>query len=118
MQRFTPEIRKQGRIVVIGPRGSLDSVAAFAFERVITRALGNADVPVVFDCERLEFLSSSGIRILVVAPNLTHVGGGIVALCNLRPHILDVIRLSGLGLDSVLSVFSTYPEALAACESS
>ena len=82
---------------------------------MIVRILGKADAPIVFDSERLEFLSSSGIRILVVARNLTHVGAGRVALYDLRPHILDVIRMSRL--DSVLSVFPTRTEALADCES-
>lgn len=116
MQRFTHDIQKQGRILVIAPKGNLDSAAASAFETVITRVLGKADAPVVFDCERLEFLSSSGIRILVVARNLTHVGGGRVLVCNMNPYISEVIRMSGL--DSVLSVFPTRAAAFAACDPS
>ena len=100
---------------MIALRGNLDSAAATAFEKVVTRVLSKADAPVVFDCQRLEFLSSSGIRILVVARNLTGVAGGRVLLCNLNPYLSDVIRMSGL--DSVLSVFPTRDAALADCQS-
>ena len=113
MQPFSHQVRRQGRIVVLALRGNLDSAAAFAFDRAITQVLGKADAPVVFDCERLEFLSSSGIRSFVVARNLTKVGGGRVVVCNLPPHIRQVIRLAGL--DAVLGVFGTRAEALAAC---
>ena len=113
MQPFSHQIRRQGSVLVIVPRGNLDSAAAFAFDRVISQALGKADAPVVFDCERLEFLSSSGIRSFVVARNLTHAGGGRVVVCNLPPHIRQAIRMAGL--DAVLGVFGTRAEALAAC---
>ena len=114
MERFTHEMRKHHGTLVIQPRGNLDSTAAFAFEKLVTKTLTEEATPVVFDCERLEFLSSSGIRILVVARHLATGGGGKLVVCNLKPHIRNVIRISGL--EAVLMVVGTRMEALTACQ--
>lgn len=113
MDRFSHEMRKERGALVIVTRGNLDSSAAYAFEKVITQRLRREKgTPVIFDCERLQFLSSSGIRILVIARNEATQNEASVAVCGLQPHIQEVVKVSGL--EHILRVFRTRQEALAA----
>ena len=113
MQRFSHRIQRTDGALVIATRGNLDSTAAMTFEKAVIEELQQSeDQRVIFDCEALEFLSSSGIRILVVARNLAHERGGSVAVCAVRAHIQEVLVMSGI--DNILSICANRRAALQA----
>ena len=49
----------------------------------------------VFDCEKLEYLSSSGLRIILTAHKQVTAKGGTFILRNLTREVRSVIDLTG-----------------------
>ena len=56
--------------------------------------LGEGVTQLVFDFAGLEYVSSAGIRQIVAAHKKMD---GNLALCNVSPEVLEVLRLTGVG---------------------
>lgn len=94
--------------VVASVQGRLDSSNSAAVEAELMGRLGEGDF--VLDFTHLEYISSAGLRVvLVIAKRLKQAGRKFV-LAGLQPHIKDVFEISGfLG---ILDVASSRSEAL------
>lgn len=95
--------------IVASLQGRLDSTNSPAVEAELVTRVGAGGF--VLDFTRLDYISSAGLRVvLVVAKRLKQAGGSLV-LVGLQPHIRDVFEISGfLG---ILDVAPTRAEALA-----
>ncbi|MBI1621778.1 STAS domain-containing protein [Aquamicrobium zhengzhouense] len=98
---------KTEKAVVIHLNGRLDSTNAAAVEKEIFENIESANV--VMDASSLDYISSAGLRVvLVVAKKLQREGGRFV-LSGLQPHIRDVFDISGF-----LSILETADDREAA----
>ena len=95
-RHFSHRVFPTQAALIIEPVGTLDNHAAMSFEKNVTTEITAGYPKVIFDFRELDFMSSSGIRVLVVARNLVKASGGVVAVCNLKSHIREVIELSGI----------------------
>ena len=60
------EEREDGALILL-PVGRLDSANARAFESIVMDHIGNDERRLIFDFGRLSFISSSGMRVLLIA---------------------------------------------------
>ena len=73
--------------------------------------IGDSARSVVLDFANLTYISSAGLRaILLIAKSLGAKKGELV-LCNLSKRIAEVFSISGF--DKILSIYATREEALA-----
>lgn len=87
-----------GSITVVIPEGRLDFGTATAFEKQLQDVLGTAGaVPtaVIVDCAALDYVSSAGLRAILLAARGAQKAGVAFALCALRPPVREVFDLSG-----------------------
>ena len=82
-------------IVIIEPRGRIDSNTAKSFEEVILAAIVPQAPAMVVDCTQLEYVSSAGLRVLLMAAKRIKAAKGRLALCGLKPHVQEVFDVSG-----------------------
>ena len=54
---------QEGRLIVV-PSGSLDNAASTQAERGLAPIFERTDCDVVIDCKELDYISSSGLRII------------------------------------------------------
>jgi anti-sigma B factor antagonist len=80
---------------VVRLRGELDVATAPEFERVLLR-LRPPDQRVVLDLSELRFMDSTGLRILLQARRGASEGGWQLALRNVPPNVLRLLKLSGV----------------------
>jgi anti-sigma B factor antagonist len=80
---------------VVRLRGELDVATAPEFERVLVR-LRPPDQRVVLDLSELRFMDSTGLRILLQARRVASEGGWQLALRNVPPNVLRLLKLSGV----------------------
>ena len=100
-----------GSTVVLQPKGRLDSNSSKAFEEHVMRIL-EADVPsVVIDFAGLDYISSAGLRVLLMAAKRSKAANGRLALCALSSSIREVFDMSGFG--KLFAIFASKDEALA-----
>jgi anti-sigma B factor antagonist len=84
-----------GRTIVVTPRGRLDSASAKAFEESLMRVAAAEKPAVVVDFTDLDYISSAGLRVLLMAAKRTKAAHGALVLCGLKPHVREVFDVSG-----------------------
>jgi len=73
--------------------GSLDTATAPELERRLAPVLAGRSRDLVFDLERLKFVSSAGLRVFAVARRRLKERGGQTAFVNLQPQIKEVFEI-------------------------
>jgi anti-sigma B factor antagonist len=74
--------------------GRLDSVTSATHETALREVLLGASQLEV-DLAGLEYISSAGLRVLLMAAKSLKAKGGTVALLAPKPAVLEVLQLSG-----------------------
>ena len=81
------------KVVVI--EGRVDTVTVPELEMKVSPIWSTPGVTLVFDCEKLEYLSSSGLRIILSAHKQVTSKGGKFIMRNLTREVRSVIDLTG-----------------------
>jgi anti-anti-sigma factor len=94
------------------PEGRLDFAAAASFQQQL-EALKSSGPPraLVVDCSALEYVSSAGLRVFLLAAKAAKQAGGSLALCALQPAVREVFELSGF--DRIVALHPDRATALA-----
>jgi len=80
------------------PEGRLDFDAAPGFQEALERALGapgKAPAALIIDGAALEYVSSAGLRAVLLGARAAQKAGVPFALCALQPAVREVFNLSG-----------------------
>jgi anti-anti-sigma factor len=106
------ESRKKGA-VVLGLNGRVDASNASVLEQRILALLDAGETRLVIDCAQLQYISSAGLRVLLVAAKRLS-NSGKLALAALNNQIRDVFDISGFS--SIFDICGTQDEAVAAVQ--
>ncbi len=82
--------------IIVTMIGSLDTAAAIETEQTlkpVTTDMTPKDI--VFECEELEYIASSGLRILLDVLKKTKAKGKTVTLRNVNDDIKNVFKITG-----------------------
>ncbi|MEM7524919.1 MAG: STAS domain-containing protein [Pseudomonadota bacterium] len=80
--------------LVIIPVGRVDSRTAGEFETHVIGAITNGEKKILFDLSELVYLSSAGLRVLLMAAKRLR-GGGKLAVCSMSDGIRQVFEIGG-----------------------
>ncbi|HUU75867.1 MAG TPA: STAS domain-containing protein [Methanoregulaceae archaeon] len=97
-------------------RGRLDGFGAGILEEKIRESLQDDDRSIVVDMGEVDYLSSAGIRVLLVFSKMLKQRKGILALARVRKYPAQVLDMAGFF--SVFSQYSSIEEAVNACQRS
>lgn len=100
-----------GDVLVLSVSGRLDSTTAPDFEQGLLGHLDRSQSRMVLDCTDLEYISSAGLRVILMGAKKAKLAGGQLVLCGLRESIREVLAISGFL--TILSVRESRAEALA-----
>lgn len=75
--------------------GRLDTAAAVQFAEQLKIMMDNADKDLVLDMEKLTFISSSGLRLLLSLRKESMAKGGTVTIANVSPEVKQVFTITG-----------------------
>ena len=75
--------------------GELDTAAAAEVEKTLQPLYNSDGLDVIIDCTKLEYIASSGLRILISILKSAKAGGSKVVLKNLNEDIQSVFKLTG-----------------------
>ena len=75
--------------------GEMDTAAALEAEQTLQPLYKSDGRDVVIECEGLEYIASSGLRILLSILKGAKAGGSKVTLCNVNDDIKNVFKLTG-----------------------
>ncbi|MGH8634431.1 MAG: STAS domain-containing protein [Burkholderiales bacterium] len=86
---------KVGGVTVVEVKGRIDSTTAPALGERLTASLAAPKVRVVLDLSRLEYISSAGFRILLLAAKRADVAGSRFVLCGVSGKVRQLFDLGG-----------------------
>ena len=93
---------------IIHVNGRLDTITAGDFEsKILSHILPK--VRLVIDCSSLDYISSTGLRVFLVAQKKVSETGGKLKLCSLQPNIKEIFDISGFS--SIFSIHDTLESA-------
>lgn len=99
------KIKKTENYTLMDIEGRLDTVTAGAFEASVLEVLEKEARLLILRCSDLEYISSSGLRVFLLAQKKMMAAGGKLQLCCLRPNIYEVFEISGFtGIFQILPV--------------
>ena len=99
-------------VVVLAPKGRVDHGSADAFRTAVEPWLANCKAGghgLVFDMAGLEYISSAGLRVLMLASKQARPAGGRIAIAALTPLVAEIFKISRFDM-----VFPTHPALAAA----
>lgn len=97
--------------VILALSGKLDATTAKAFEnRIVTVIDSGAGQRLVVDLAQLDYVSSSGLRVFLLAAKRLQATNGNITLCGLQDQIRQVFDLSGFS--SIISIYGSRDEAI------
>ncbi len=103
-------IGKGEKAVVVSLKGRMNAVTAPELEKKINSFISEGESCFVINFGNLEYISSAGLRVvLVVAKKLKPVNGRML-ISNLKGVVKEVFEISGF--TSLLQIYETEEEAL------
>lgn len=75
--------------------GRLDTPSAIKAQQDMVPLMENADKKITLDCSKLEYISSSGLRLFLALRKETAAKGGKVAIRNINDEIRKVFMMTG-----------------------
>ena len=107
------EIRVEGSVTVIVMKGSLDgNTSTQAQEKILPLAV--ADCRLLFDMEECNYISSAGLRLLLMVAKQLKKNEGKGVFAALAEETKDVMKMTGF--DNIFEDYNTLPEAMEALE--
>lgn len=104
------ELRESGGISILDFTGNLDTNNSPNAESEINRLLDSGKDKILFNFKDLNFIASSGLRILLATAKKMKISGGKMMVCNLNDTVQEVFDISGFA--SILNLASDEEEAL------
>lgn len=103
------EERKEG-FLVLALAGRLDAANSKVFEDKILATINGGEKQFVIDLSELDYVSSSGLRVFLLASKRLNPAGGKVVLCSLKEPVRQVFDIAGFS--SILPIVASREEAL------
>ncbi len=100
-----------GDVVVAKLAGRLDSQSATPAEEQLTGLIGTAAPRLVIDLSNLEYISSAGLRVLLLVARKVQQAQGKMAVFGLASGVREVFSISGFD-----TIFTVRDDAAAALE--
>ena len=92
--------------------GRLDAVTAPDFEKRIRELIDSGNSCFVVDFDQLDYISSAGLRALLLMAKLLKEKGGQECLANVKGNVLSVFEMSGF--TGIFKIEESVAAALAA----
>ena len=89
------EVKENNEKVRATVSGRLDTPSAVSAQQEITPLLENADKEIILDCSNLEYISSSGLRLLLTIRKEAAAKGGKVIVKDINDDIKKVFMMTG-----------------------
>jgi anti-anti-sigma factor len=103
---------RDGGTLVLAVGGRIDAVTAKRFEAAVMAPVQTGATPMVLDLDRLKYISSAGLRVILLAAKQQKLKNAKFALCNLHAEVRDVFEISGFA--KILEIHPTRDAAVAA----
>lgn len=104
------ESKPRDDVVVLSLNGRLDPTTVRTVETRLGQALEGGARHVIFDLEGLDYISSAGLRVVLMGAKRLQATSGKLVLCAPKRNVKEVFDISGFS--TILTICSGQQEAL------
>ena len=97
--------------LILMPGGRIDGQNALDFQASIDKAIGGSSVPVILELSNLSYISSAGLRVILLLAKTLKSRNVHFSMCSIAPAVKDVFEISGFG--NLIAIHDTRESALA-----
>jgi len=102
--------QKTEKCVIVSITGRLDTTNYSLLEKKLTDLIENHEDKILVECSKMDYVSSSGLRILLMALKKVTMAKGKFVLCNLQDNIREIFEISGFS--NIFEIYPSQEEAL------
>lgn len=88
------DVEQDSRAIILSLKGRVDSAVSKEFEEAVLGSFSDGS-RVVMDFSNLDYISSAGLRVILIAAKKLKASMGVLHLCGMKPHIQEVFDISG-----------------------
>lgn len=85
--------------------GRLDSNTSLRLEKDIVSIIENGEENILVNFKDLQYISSSGLRVFLVAAKMLEEKGKKINLCNMRDYVREVFDIAGFS--AIFNIYDT-----------
>jgi anti-anti-sigma factor len=104
--------QRRDHVTVLTPAGRIDNDTSLAFQARLLAAIGNEANAVLVDLSGVDYMSSAGLRALMMGARQSKAAKGRLGVAALRPVVKEIFAISRF--NHVVPVFDSTDDALAA----
>lgn len=97
-------------VTIVDSEGKLNTRTSSDADAYLSQLVANGSNKLLLNLGGVDYVSSSGLRVILATGKKVSAAGGKLAFCCLNPSVREVFRVSGF--DTIFSVFESEPEAL------
>ena len=97
---------------VIGIEGRLDTTNYAILENKLMSLIDGGQVKIIMDCSKMDYISSSGLRVFLLGLKKITIMKGRFILTDLQETIREIFEIAGF--TSIFEIYKTQEEALKA----
>ena len=101
---------KQNDVMVLTVTEHLDSATASVFESRLLGLVDRGERRIVVDCGALDYVSSAGLKVFLLAAKRLEPLGGRLVLCTLAPSVLMIFEM--IGFTRIMKIMASREDAL------
>lgn len=102
----------EGDVLCVEVSGRLDSTSASGFEQKINEYAGDSKNSLVLDLKNLAYISSAGLRAILLLTKTANAKGSKLGLCELPTQVEEVFKISGF--DKIIPIHKSRADAISA----
>ncbi len=101
---------REGETIIALVDARVDGTNAKEFQIELEEVIAAADRMMILDCEKLSYISSAGLRVVLLTARSLQRKNSKFAICSLSEEIGKVFQISGF--DKVIPVFANRADVL------
>lgn len=100
---------RNNEILIIGINGRLDTTNYGILENKLMSITDSGPVKIIMDCGKMEYISSSGLRVFLMALKKVTIMKGRFILADLQETIREIFEIAGF--TTIFEIYKTKEEA-------
>ncbi len=105
-----------GDTYVVSATGRLDGIYSTAFAKEVGELIAGANPKILIDFAEIDYVTSAGIRAVLLLMKKANASGAVFALCGLNEQVREV--LDATGLTPIITIHPNRTEGIAALNAS
>ena len=102
-------VKEGNGCAIVTPEGRLDSNTSESLSQQLNTTIDSGQAKIIVDFSELAYISSAGLRVLLMTAKRVKTENGALVLCGMQDHIREVFEISGFL--QILTVTDTQQEA-------